>query len=105
MLQRIGAGDSVDTVDDRHLPVGPAGFADDAAHRAPFAEIGRGRSQSKAPGDAAAGIEMVAVARRPAAQCGGERRWSALEIAAGTEHAVRIDDDPGVAIGEMIAAD
>ena len=43
MLQRVGAGDRVDALDHRHLPVGAAGLADDAAQRAPFGEVARHR--------------------------------------------------------------
>ena len=48
---------------------------------------------------------MVTIARRAPGQSCRQCRWPALEIAARAEHAVRINDDAGVAIGEMVTAD
>ena len=73
---------------------------------APHSVRSRGiAAEPEPPGGAAACVEMIAVARGAAGQRGGQRRGPALEIAAGAEHAVRIDHDAGVAIGQMLAAD
>ena len=105
MLQRIGTGDRLDALDRWDLPIRAASLADNAADGPPLGQIARYRGKPKAPGPAPAFVEMIAIARGAAGQCRGQCRRSALEIAARTEHAVRIDDDPGVAISEMVAPD
>src|SRR5215472_12035577 len=97
MLERIRAGRFCNTLDQRYLPIGAAVAADDAAERTPFAEIARHDVDAEPAGRDAAFVEVIAVARRAAGQGGGERRRPALEIAVGAEHAVRINDDAGVA--------
>ena len=104
MFQRIGARGVLDAVDQWHLPVGTAVAADDAAERAPFAEIARHDIDAEGAGRAAALVKMVAVSRRAAGQRGREGRRASLEIAARAEHAVRINDDAGIAHREMLAA-
>src|SRR5437868_15505313 len=58
MLQRVGAGRAVDTLDQRHLPIGAALAPDDAAERAPFAEVMRLRIEAETSGRAAVLVEV-----------------------------------------------
>src|SRR5436305_15329078 len=97
MLHRIRTRWFVYAVDQRHLPIGAAFAPDDAAESAPFAEIARRRIEPEASGRAAVFVEVIAVPRRASGHPGRKRRRPALEIAAGAEHAVGIDDDTGVA--------
>src|SRR5512132_4060912 len=50
-------------------------------------------------------LEVVAVARRARGQRRGERGGAALEIRARPAHAVAVDHDPGVAVGDVLAGD
>src|SRR6202023_527517 len=93
-----------DALDDRDFPIGAARLADYAAQRPPFAEVARRRGEAEPPRGAPARIEMVAVARGAAGQPGSQCRRPAFEVAAGAEHAVRIDHDPGIAISHVLAA-
>src|SRR5436305_224538 len=54
MLQRVGAGRAVDTLDQRYLPIGAAFTPDDAAERAPFREVAWLGSEAETAGRAAA---------------------------------------------------
>ena len=104
MLELVGVGHGLEARDDRHLPVAVGGAADDAAERAPVGEV-RGLDASREMhGPGAMRIEVVAVARRAAGQPGGQRRGPALEVAARAHDAVGVDDDAGVAEGQVLAA-
>ena len=104
MLQCVRAGDRLDPLDDRDFPIGTARLADNAAQRAPLAEVARYRCDTEPPGSTPARIEMIAVTRRAAGQPRSQCRRPAFEIAPGAEHAVRIDHDPGIAISHVLAA-
>src|SRR5262249_55756153 len=78
--------------------------ADDAAERAPFAQIPRRETYAHDERGAPMLIKMKAVARRAAGEPGAERRRAALEIRARAAHAVGIDDDAGIAVGDVLAA-
>src|SRR5205814_6770192 len=95
MLQRVGTGRAVDALDQRHLPIGAAFAADDAAERTPFREVARLRGEAEAAGRAAAFVEVIAVTRGAAGQSGGKRRRAALEVAAGAKLADGRDPDAG----------
>ena len=64
----------------------------------------RHRGELEATGRKAAFVEVIAVARRASGQPGGERGGPALEIAARSEDAVRVDHDAGIAHREVLAA-
>src|SRR5690348_14625275 len=102
MLQRVRTRRFLDPVNQRNLPIGAAGAADDTAERAPFAEVARLDLDAEMPRRLARPVEMKAVARGAAGQRRGQRRRTAFEIAARAEDAVGIDDDAGVAHRQML---
>src|SRR5581483_1008829 len=95
-------GHTVDAHEHRHLPVIAGMPSDDAAERAPFAELARCVTDLDDQARQPPLVEMITVARSPSGQSGAERRRAALEIRARAAHAIGIDHDAGVAIGAML---
>src|SRR5688572_927377 len=88
MLEFVGRRCAFETLDDGHLPIAVGDAADDAAECAPVGQIAWLALDGKHPSPFSMFIEMIAVTWCAAGETGGERRRSALEIAAGALHAV-----------------
>jgi hypothetical protein len=72
MFQFVGAGDAIETGDDRDLPVVAGEAADDAAKGAPFVQGRRRPGRLYQQRATAAFVQMKAIARGETGQAGGQ---------------------------------
>src|SRR5262249_20838565 len=103
MLHLIGRGHAFDADDRGNLPIIAGQATDDTTERTPVVELARGPSDVDAGRRPPPLLEVVAVTRRAPGERGGKRRRSAFEIRARAAHAVAIDHDPGIAVGDVLA--